>query len=166
MKLDGVKGAALTSIYQSPLGTDFLQRTLWTSDASRRRFRICASFVFPGLKNNQHVYIWFLSAWPSVQRFLFNVNKSHAAGRFAGTNVALVFCSTHCDRQGSPRSLNLQESLRSGHQLFMCFQAVVELLRHSLERFRVTAYIACKPYEMMLHFETDTVCSWNMFSNV
>lgn len=88
------------------------------------------------------------------------MNESHAAGRFAGTNVALVFFPTHCDRQGwIKRSLNLQEPLRSEHKLFMCFQAVVELLRHSLERFRVTAYIACKSYEMMLHFET---CSYSM----
>ena len=60
------------------------------------------------------------------------------------------------DRQGAWTFKNP----RSGHQLFMCFQAVVELLRHSLERFRVTAYIASKSYEMMLHFETATVCSW------
>lgn len=41
------------------------------------------------------------------------------------------------------KELELQEPLRNEHQLFMCFQAVVELLRHSLERFRVTAASNC-----------------------
>ena len=171
MKLDGVKGAALTSISHR-------WEQMWETNPKSQMSQIsCSELCGPlmllavGFEYVPHscfrvsktikmcTYDSCLLDHPSRDSYLMWTSHTQQVVSLAQTSPWCFF-STHCDRQGSiKRSLNLQEPLRSEHKLFMCFQAVVELLRHSLERFRVTAYIACKSYEMMLHFET---CSYSM----